>query len=437
MSAYALIAAPDAEDTAKYRSLVTEAGLDAVEVRDGEAARRILKERGAPALFITELSLPRADGFALLGDLRKVAGADTSPALVISAFPEIRATASMLSEQLGIHEVLSTRESVSELRRAIQDSLDHAVVVSRPHVKTPPGSPQEAAMGEQARLAKIARMEIVDDLPPDETLQRLVADVARAFGVPIALVSLILEDRQWFKAYYGLEGKALEARGTPREMSFCRHVVESDGTRPLVVPDASIHPYFASNPLVQQGLVRSYAGAPLVTPEGHVLGTLCIIDNKPLNIGPDEVDALVSLARRVAGELEARWSARRTCEGGDSATLALMEAICGSVESGILVLDQDRRIVLANKALGQIFGMNEDQILSMSREEFILRCSVNADDPQLFLRRMRVFPEGPFSAREHFEVARPKRRLLRWVAKPIHLPSGLGQLEIFDDLTGE
>lgn len=436
MSAYALIAGPEAEDTANCRTIVKEAGLDAVEARDGESARRILRERGAPAIFITELSLPRADGFALLGDLRKVASVEKSPALVLSAFPEIRATATMLAEQLGINEVLPTNATVNELRRAVNDMINNSGTASRPGFSTPPGSPQEAASGEAARLAKIARMEIVDDLPPDETLQRLVADVAKAFDVPIALVSLVLEDRQWFKAYFGLEGKALEARGTPRDMSFCRHVVESDGSRALVVPDASIHPYFASNPLVKQGLVRSYAGAPLVTPEGHVLGTLCIIDNKPLNIGPDEVDALVSLARRVAGELEARWSARRSAgDGKDSASVALMEAICSSVESGILVLDENRRIILANHGLAELFGMNEEQILSMSREEFILRCSVNSDEPQLFLRRMRVFPEGPFSAREHFEVARPKHRLIRWVAKPIHLPSGLGQLEIFDDLS--
>ena len=437
MTPYVLIAGSDAEDTATYRTIVTEAGLDAVEARDGESARRILHERGAPALLITELSLPRADGFALLGDLRKLASAERSPALVISAFPEIRATASMLSEQLGIREVLSTKTTLADMRRAINESLQRAPVL-HPEMTSPPGSPQEAAGGEQARLAQIVRMEIVDDLPPDETLQRLVADVAKAFDVPIALVSMILEDRQWFKAYYGLEGKALEARGTSRDMSFCRHVVESDGARALIVPDATIHPYFASNPLVQQGLVRSYAGAPLVTPEGHVLGTLCIIDSKPLNIGPDEVDALVSLARRVAGELEARWSARRVTGGGkDSAALALMEAICSSVESGILVLDQDRRIVLANRALGHLFGMQEEQIQAMSREEFILRCSVNCDEPQLFLRKMRVFPEGPFSAREYFKVARPKHRVIRWVAKPVHLPSGLGQLEVFDDLSGE
>ena len=111
-------------------------------------------------------------------------------------------------------------------------------------------------------------MGIVDDRPPDETLQRLVEDTARAFDVPIALVSLILEDRQWFKAYFGLEGDAAAARGTPREISFCRHVVEGDMCQPLVVPDAAVHPFFATNPLVMSGLVRSYAGAPLVTPAG-------------------------------------------------------------------------------------------------------------------------------------------------------------------------
>ena len=156
MSAFALIAGTNAEDTAIYRTIVTEAGLEAVEARDGESARRILRERGAPALLITELSLPRADGFALLGDLRKLASAERSPALVISAFPEIRATASMLSEQLGIREVLSTKTTLADMRRAVKESLQRAPV-PHPKMTSPPGSPQEAAGGEQARLAQIVR----------------------------------------------------------------------------------------------------------------------------------------------------------------------------------------------------------------------------------------------------------------------------------------
>jgi len=78
------------------------------------------------------------------------------------------------------------------------------------------------------------------------------------------------------------------------------------GRQPLVIADAVAHPTFAQNPLVQDGSVRSYAGAPLQTSSGDVLGTLCIIDKRPMSVSPEELDQLVLLARGVAGELELR-----------------------------------------------------------------------------------------------------------------------------------
>jgi len=434
MARYALIATGNSDSATRLGRLVLAEGLEPVTVRDAAQAREVLTQRQAPALLVTELSLPRADGFALLGELRRSAGPKQCPALVVSSFPAFRATAESLKESLGIFAVLSATAPLSELREAIHAALTGAARAP----SNLPASPSEAALGERARLARIASMGLVDDRPPDETLQRLVEDTARAFDVPIALVSLVLEDRQWFKAYFGLDEQMSAARGTPREISFCRHVVEGEVCQPLVVPDAAVHPYFASNPLVKEGLVRSYAGAPLVTPGGHVLGSLCIIDTKPLNIGPDEVDALVSLARRVAGELELRDFDRQAVDGGEGGpTIALLEAICSSVEAGILVLDSQRRILLANQALAKLFGIPREQIMKMTREEFILRNSTRCENRVDFLRKMRVLPDGPFSARELFETISPKRRIVRWVAKPVHLPSGLGQLEIFDDVTQE
>jgi len=428
---WALIASASDDSRRLLSELARGEHLEPVVVRDGGEARAALQEHGAPALFVTELSLPRADGFTLLGDVRRIATPRQCPAVVVSAFPAFRATASRLKSDLGISEVLSSATPVRELRDAI-----HRAMVGAPAPDAPPASPSEAAFGEQARLARISSMGIVDDRPPDEALQKLVEDTARAFGVPIALVSLILEDRQWFKAYFGLDDRTAAARGTPRELSFCRHLVEGDTAQPLVVPDASVHPYFSAHPLVQQGLVRSYAGAPLVTPTGQVLGSLCIIDNEPLNIGPDDVDALVSLARRVAGELELMSEERRSVRAGEAgATLALLEAVCSSVETGILVLDSGRRVLLANRALADLFGIPAEQILKMTREELLLRVSTLCDDRVGFLRKLRVLPEGPFSARETFEIERPARRLVRWVAKPLRLPGGVGQLDIFDDVT--
>jgi GAF domain-containing protein len=414
--------------------LSRQEGLEPVVVRGGAEARVILERNGPPALLITELSLTRADGFELVGDLRRLATPERSPALVVSAFPAFRATATSLMETLGISGVVSPAQPEPVLREAIRAALTgHTTTAS-----LPPASPGEAAHGERSRLALIAGMGLVDDEPPDEVLQKLVEDTARAFDVPIALVSFILEDRQWFKAHFGLSPEIAAARSTAREISFCRHVVEGDLCQPLVVPDAASHPYFAANPLVMSGVVRSYAGAPLVTPSGQILGTLCIIDTKPLNIGPDEVDALVSLARRVAGELELKsWSHRASAAGESGATLALLEAVCSSVESGILVLDAGRKVLLANKALEEIFGIPTSQILEMTREEFILRNSSRCDDRIEYLRMMRVLPDGPFSAREVFEMVKPVRRRVRWIAKPIRLPGGVGQLEIFDDVTAE
>src|SRR6202012_494330 len=108
-----------------------------------------------------------------------------------------------------------------------------------------------------------------------------------AFEVPVALVSLVLEEKQWFKAHFGLGGKLLEERGTPRDWAFCKHVVASE--EPLIVHDAKVHPMFATNPLVLDGSVRGYAGAPLLTADGYALGTVCLIDSEPLALSAEEL----------------------------------------------------------------------------------------------------------------------------------------------------
>src|SRR5262249_61813400 len=100
-------------------------------------------------------------------------------------------------------------------------------------------------------------------------------------------------------------------------------------------------------------------------------------------------------------------------------------------------LAPQRRILLASQALADLFGIPADRIRRMTREEFILRGSTLCDDRVDYLRKMRVLPDGPFSARETFEMTRPVRRIIRWIAKPLRLPDGTGQIEMFDDVTRE
>jgi GAF domain-containing protein len=139
------------------------------------------------------------------------------------------------------------------------------------------------------------------ELAGDSELEAIVREAAAAFAVPTALISLVDRDRQWFPARVGMA-----APSTPRSISFCGHAIHSDGA--FIVPDASLDERFAGNPLVLgEGGIRFYAGAPLITPEGFRIGTLCLIDRvarPPLDAA--EGRRLVGLAERVIARLEQR-----------------------------------------------------------------------------------------------------------------------------------
>ena len=156
----------------------------------------------------------------------------------------------------------------------------------------PPARPAN----EPARLAALADLGILDT-PPEERFDRLTRLAQRIFGVPIALVSLIDADRQWFKSRQGLG-----ATETPRDVSFCGHAILGD--EPFVVQDARDDERFADNPLVTGAPnVTFYAGQPLKGPGGHKVGTLCLIAPEPRNFDGDEAQVLRDLAALVESEL--------------------------------------------------------------------------------------------------------------------------------------
>ncbi|HWQ93191.1 MAG TPA: PAS domain S-box protein [Clostridia bacterium] len=153
---------------------------------------------------------------------------------------------------------------------------------------------------EAARLQALREYAVLDT-PSETDFDDLVSLAAKICHTPISLVSLVDKDRQWFKGRYGLE-----IHETPRRLSFCAHTI-LQAPEPLVVPDASKDSRFKDNELVTgaSGFL-AYAGAPLVTPEGYALGTLCVIDTQARNFTPDQLEALRILSRQVLTQLELR-----------------------------------------------------------------------------------------------------------------------------------
>ncbi len=157
-----------------------------------------------------------------------------------------------------------------------------------------PDKPQD----EDARIKALHSLNILDT-PAEERFDRLTRLAKRMFGVPIALVSLVDENRQWFKSCDGLD-----ASETPREISFCGHAILDNGL--FIVNDAASDARFADNPLVlNEPNIRFYAGYPLKHHDGSPLGTLCIIDREPRSLSEDDIEAFYDLAQLAEHELAA------------------------------------------------------------------------------------------------------------------------------------
>lgn len=169
----------------------------------------------------------------------------------------------------------------------------------------------ERGNAEPGRLAALQGYCIMDT-PPEPAFDDIVRQAALALDTPIALISLIDDRRQWFKARVGLS-----VQETPRSLAFCAHAIAGDGF--MMVDDATKDPRFINNPLVQfDPSIRFYAGAVLEDRQGHRLGTICVIDQKPRDgLSPDKIATLQSLGKQVIDMLEERQQRRNLADGAD------------------------------------------------------------------------------------------------------------------------
>ncbi|MCE9670466.1 diguanylate cyclase [Myxococcus stipitatus] len=437
MVPYALIAEPDPHRAAGLLSLVAGEGLEGVLARDGAEAQEVVRQRNAPALLVTDLALPRVDGFTLLTWLRERKDASATQVVVVTAFDELRVRAWQLKDSLGIHSLLSRRAPLD----AVRETVRRVLAGQRP-LPVAPAEPSEE--DERRRLERIAAMRLVDEGPPEEELQGLVTEVAHAFAVPVALLTLVLGERQWFKAHVGLPPSLARDRGTPRDWAFCHHVVQ--GKESLVVPDATRHPVFRDNPLVRDGIVGSYAGAPLVTPAGEVLGTLCVIDTRPLMLGTEDLAALRELARRVAGDLELksrghpalqeRGRAPSDAAPTEASALAQLREAIQALDVATMLVAPGRRPFACNAAMAEMLGVPADRIPGMSFDTFCQYVEGLSASPSGRVPELDLAAESSRGLHLTLALELPRPRRVRWVARPFPIPGGVAQLLTLIELGG-
>ena len=253
--------------------------------------------------------------------------------------------------------------------------------------------------GERVRLKTLHGYDIVHT-EPERALDTLTRITAILLDVPISLVSLVTADEQWFKARHGLE-----VESTPRDISFCTHVVAQDDE--LVVPDATKDARFADNPLVTgEPHIRFYAGVPLRTPTGQVLGTLCAIDRRPRLPDPDSLQLLRELAAQVMDQLEFRRQ-RLEIERERNFLRALLDAM----SEGVVVQHASGEIAQCNPAAERLLGLTEEQMMG--------RTSI---DP----RWRSVHPDGtPFPGQDHPSMVTLRTgEPLSEVPMGVHKPNG-------------
>jgi anti-sigma regulatory factor (Ser/Thr protein kinase) len=184
---------------------------------------------------------------------------------------------------------------------------------------------------EPARLSALHRYKILDT-EPEQRFDDLTLLASQICDTPMSLITLIDSDRQWFKSRVGLD-----VAETSRGVAFCTHAIQQPAI--MQVPDATDDPRFRDNPFVTgEPNIRFYAGAPLVTPDGHALGTLCVMDVRPRTLSPDQLRALDALRRQVQAQLELRGNldalaeALKERDAAEAAQTALVAELRASLD---------------------------------------------------------------------------------------------------------
>ena len=291
---------------------------------------------------------------------------------------------------------------------------------------------------EEERLKTLRSYEILDT-GPEQEFDDITLLASRICGTPIAMISLIDENRQWFKSKVGMTESE-----TARDIAFCAHgILQADL---FVVPDAQADERFATNPLVTGAAkMRFYAGVPLITPDGHALGMLCVTDQVPRELSPEQKTALQALSRQVVTQLELRHrlaELRQTVLQLNRAKeelkwkTAFLEAQMNTSPDGILVVDLAGKRIFQNQRLFELFKIPEHLTHDADDAKMLRHVAGQMKDPEQFVERVQHLYENMEEiGRDEIELI--NGMLLDRYSSPVRDQAGkyYGRLWTFRDVT--
>lgn len=249
--------------------------------------------------------------------------------------------------------------------------------------------PAKPANNEKERIKRLKKLRVLDSSaePLFDEITKLASEIC---GTPIALVSLVDEERQWFKANTGLEG----ATETHRDLAFCAHAILEDQI--LEVEDASIDERFKNNPLVTSDPnIRFYAGMPLMLPDGFNIGTLCVIDRQPKKLTAHQKHVLAGLSSIVSKALLLREEGIHEVESKSSKLAAIIE----SSEDAIVSKSLDGTISSWNDAAEQMFGYSREEMIDQPITKLFPLDKVHEEE--MFIEKIKTNQRI-----QHFETER-------------------------------
>ncbi len=438
MRGYGLIIEPDAVRAAQYSYQVERSHLRPTIARTAGEAHFQVRRLSAPELIIAQAVLPDSDGVSLLRKLREHVSPARAPAVLIFNSRAEHDAAARLMIPAGInvllpqwHSMLSFQKAVGQLLASAHPSNSDVAI----EFSDAPYPTLRLGAGEPL-LEQLASLQLPSKALLDDELEEVAAGLARIFNTPIAMLWLETERRTQFKLHLDPLFPATSSVRAPGLWASLRSLLR-DG--PLQVSDVTHNVSLARSPLIGVGALGCFAGAPLKMPNGRNVGAIAIVDSQVGGIAPQVVRPLAAWAERLSSGLLAlpakpsppRKLVRSTAKSVSGQ--AALESLANWLDSALLVSDGSGMVCFANRAFGELVGV-DTPVIGLPRTEVLTALCTAGGADEIVVNAMIDGGAGP-PARDEFVLVKPKRRVLRWQSKEIEFGSCLGRVDQLDDFT--